>query len=402
MRGPVESRRFGFWHWAFLVLLALGAVSTVRRFTGGLGDATNLSDAYPWGLWKAFNVLVAIGLGGAGFTIMGVVYVFNVERFRPIVRPVVLMAFLAYVSAAISLFVDIGRSWAIWHPIVMWNPHSVLFEVAWCLMLYTAVLVLEGSGMLFERWGWRRMVRWQHAVTVPIVIVGVLLSTLHQSSLGALFLIVPGKLHPLWYSQTLPLLFFVSAIAMGLSMVILLSRLSARAFGRSLEVPILKDVSRVLLWVLAAYGFLRLYDLETNGALGYAFSFSYEAVLFHVEFLLGVVAPAAILASAVRRQNGRWLHVASLLAVLGFVAYRLNVSLLGFEAAQGGHYLPAWSEVSFTLMMIALAFAAYGFGVKHLDVYPEVTARLARRAVVRPDGAREPRSPVGAGSASLS
>ena len=376
----VASRpRLRFWRVVFCVILALGIVGTFQRFAGGLGRATHMSDAYPWGIWKAFNVLAAIGLGGAGFTIMGVAYVLHVERFRPIVRPTLLMAFLAYVSASISLFVDIGRPWAIWHPIVMWNTHSVLFEVAWCLMLYTAVLFLEGSGMLFERLGWKRMVRIQHAVTIPIVIAGVILSTLHQSSLGALFLIVPGKLHPLWYSADLPLLFFISAICMGLSMVIVLSRLSARAFRRTLEVPLLTDLSRFLLYGLCAYGFLRLYALERGGAFTSLFSLSYETVLFHVEFFLGVVAPIVILGSEQRRRNARRLYAAALMVVMGFVAYRLNVAIVGFEAHQGGHYVPAWSEVAFSLMMVALAFAAYAFGVQHLDVYPEVTERAGSR-----------------------
>ena len=366
--------RLGFWKGTFFVLLAVGIVATIVRLTQGLGAVTNLSDEYPWGLWKAFNVIVAIGLGGAGFTIMGAVYIFNAERFRAIVRPTVLMAFLAYLSAAVSLAVDIGRPWAIWHPIVMWNTHSVLFEVAWCLMLYTCVLVLEGSSMLFERWGWDRMVKIQHAVTLPIVIVGVVLSTLHQSSLGALFLIVPGKLYPLWYTQLLPLLFFISAICMGLAMVLVLSRLSQRTFGRSLEMPVLNGLGRTLAAFLWVYGVVRVFDLAVNHSLHLAFQPTYEAALFQVEFLLGVVVPGVMLAFPAVRTSAKRLYAAGLLVILGFVAYRLNVSVTGFEAAQGGHYIPAWSEVFISLMFVALGFAAFALGARYLNVYPETRA----------------------------
>ncbi len=365
------SYRLGFWKGMFFILMAIGVVASAIRFTQGLGSVTNLTDEYPWGLWKAFNVLVAIGLGGAGFTIMGAVYIFNAERFRAIVRPTVLMAFLAYFSASVSLAVDIGRPWAIWHPIVMWNPNSVLFEVAWCLMLYTCVLLLEGSSMLFERWGWDRLVKIQHAVTLPIVIVGVVLSTLHQSSLGALFLIVPGKLYPLWYTQILPLLFFISAICMGLAMVLVLSRLSQRAFGRSLELPVLNGLGRTLAAFLWVYGVVRIFDLGANHNLHLAFQPTYEAAMFQVEFLLGVVAPAVMLAFPSVRTNAGRLYAAGVLVILGFIAYRLNVSVTGFEAAQGGHYIPAWPEVFISLMMVALVFGAFTFGARYLNLYPD-------------------------------
>lgn len=375
--------RLTFWKGMFFLLLALGLGVTIVRMFQGLGSVTNLSDAYPWGLWKGFNVLVAIGLGGAGFTIMGTVYVFNAQRFRSIVRPVVLMAFLAYASAAFSLCIDIGRPWAIWHPIVMWNPHSVLFEVAWCLMLYTCVLLLEGSGMLFERWGWARMVRIQHAITLPIVIVGVVLSTLHQSSLGALFLIVPGKLHALWYTELLPLLFFVSAICMGLAMVIMLARLANRAFGRAIEMSLIGHLARILVGMLWVYGITRLFDLGTRGALPLAIALDYESALFLVEFAMGVALPAVLLASSRRRSDPGWLYASSVLVVFGFVANRLNVSITGFEAAQGGHYVPAWAEIFVTLMVVAMVFGAYWFAARYLDIFPKAKVR----AVVRvPDG----------------
>jgi len=386
-----RTYRLGFWKGMFYLIVAIGVIVTIIRYAKGLGAVTNLTDRYPWGLWKAFNVLVGVGLGGAGFTLMGVVYVFNAKRYRAIVRPAVLMAFLAYTSVAVALTIDIGRSWAIWHPIVMWNPHSVLFEVAWCLMLYTGVLILEGSSMIFERLGWHRLVHIQHNATVPIVIAGVLLSTLHQSSLGSLFLIVPGKLHPLWYTSMLPVLFFLSAICVGLAMLIIMSRLSAHAFGRQFDVPLLGDLSRLLVAMLGVFGLARIWDLTLRGELGQAFGWGYEAGMFQLEFGLGVVVPFVLLAWPRLRANWHILYGSAMLCVFGFVMHRLNVSITGFEQAQGGHYVPSWEEIFVTLMVVALAFGAFGLAVKNLPVFPDVGAGAVRDSEpvrLRPEPAR--------------
>lgn len=362
--------RPSFWTWVLLCIVAVGIPATLYRLFAGLGATTNLTDRYPWGLWKAFNVVAAIGLGAAGFTTMGIVHVLGLREFRSLGRLAVLAAFLAYLSAAISLAVDIGRPWAIWHPIVMWNPHSVLFEVAWCLMLYTVVLVLEGSGMLCERMGWTRLLRIQHGITVPVVIAGVLLSTLHQSSLGALFLIIPGKLHPLWYTKMLPLLFFLSAVAVGLSMVIVLSRLAVRRLGARIQTATLADLARILLCVLAVYGQVRLVDLVQRGVQGMAFGLGFESLMFELEFLVGVVLPVVLLAFPVIRETEKGLFAASLCVVFGFVANRLNVAISGIEGAQGGRYIPSVGEVLISLLVLSLAILAFRLGVRLLAVFP--------------------------------
>jgi len=270
----------------------------------------------------------------------------------------------------VALMYDLGRPWNIWHPLVMWNPSSVMFEVAWCVTLYSTVLFLEFSSMVFEKLEWKRAVRVQRLITIPLVIAGVILSTLHQSSLGTLYLIVPGKLHQIWYTPLLPVLFFVSAISVGLAMTIVESRLSARAFGRQLEAPLLKEVGRFLLAALIIYGLVRVGDLVHRGALWSALDFSYESQLFLVEFVLGLVAPLVLLAVPRWRQNMRALYGASMLVVLGFVTNRLNVSITGFEGAQGGHYLPSLSEAVITLMLVALGFAAFRLAVRYLNVFP--------------------------------
>lgn len=365
-----EKRLPGLWTLVFYALVAVGAGLAVVRYTQGLGAVTHLSDAFPWGLWIGFDVLCGVGLAAGGFTITTLVYVFDAKRFQPIVRPTILTAFLGYLLVVFALLLDLGRPWNLWRPVVMWNPHSVMFEVAWCVMLYTTVLTLEFSGMVLERLGWTRALKVQHAVVLPLVIAGALLSTLHQSSLGSLYLIVPGKLHPLWYSPLLPVLFYVSSIAVGLAMVIVESRLTSRAFGRELELPLLSEVGRVLVAVLGFYGVIRIYDLVHRHAIGLAFDASREALFFQLEFVLGILLPAGLLARPEVRRNCRRLYGSSLLVVMGFVVNRLNVSITGFEAAQGGHYVPAWSELAITLMLVALGFGAFSLAVRHLPVYP--------------------------------
>lgn len=365
-----KGLRFGPWAIVFYLLLAAGAVILAVRYARGLGAVTNLSDAFPWGLWVGFDILCGVGLAAGGFAVTSLVYVFNVKRFKPIVRPTVLTAFLGYVLVVVALLFDLGRPWNLWRPMVFWNPRSVMFEVSWCVMLYLTVLFLEFSGMVFERLGWTRALVAQQAATVPLVVAGAVLSTLHQSSLGSFYLIVPGKLHALWYSPLLPVHFFLSAIAVGLAMVIVESRLSSRAFGRSLEMPLLMDVGRALAVALGVAGGVRLYDLARRGALGDALAPTREAAFFQLEFALGVLIPVLLLALPQVRRNARRLYAAALLAVVGFVVNRLNVSITGFEGAQGAHYVPALPEYLVTVMMVAIAFALFGLAVRFLPVYP--------------------------------
>ena len=216
-----------------------------------------------------------------------------------------------------------------------------MFEVAWCVTLYSTVLTLEASGMVFEKLRWKRAARIQHAITVPLVIMGVILSTLHQSSLGTLYLIVPGKLHPIWYSSMLPILFWVSAVGIGLAMVIVESRLSSRAFGRQLEMHILSEVGRVLVAVLGVYGVLRVFDLvEPRRPRPRPSPSRTRARCSCSSSCSGSWPPWRCSPSRRSGRTSRLLTLAAFLAILGFVTNRLNVSITGFDAAQGGHYMP--------------------------------------------------------------
>jgi c(7)-type cytochrome triheme protein len=373
----MKTPRITFWRGVLLIVLGSGLYSTYLRFSAGLGASTALSDRFPWGLWIGFDVLCGVALAAGGFTISAVVYVFNIERFRPIIRPTILTAFLGYLLVIIALLFDLGRPYRIWHPLVMWNPRSVMFEVAWCVTLYTAVLALEFSPILFQRLRLKRLLRITRSITIPLVMLGVILSTLHQSSLGSLYLIVPHKLHPLWYSPLLPLFFFVSAIGLGCAMTIVESFLSYRAFRKRLEIDLLADLGKVIVVTLSVYLILRIQDLIRRGVLQQVFAPTYEGRMFLAEVLLGIIAPIVLLVIPRIRSNHFSLFVASLLVVLGFIMNRLNVSLTGMEGALGS-YFPSWTEVSVTSMIVALGFVLFATAIKYLPVFPPEESREAK------------------------
>ena len=361
--------KFTFWRAVLLVILAAGFYSTLLRFTKGLGAATHLTDRFPWGLWISFDVICGVGLAAGGFTLAAIVYVFHLRRFHPILRPSILTAFLGYALVAVALLYDLGKPYNIWHPLIMWNPHSVMFEVAWCVMLYLTVLALEFSPAVFERFRMQKPLELLKAITIPLVIVGVLLSTLHQSSLGSLFLIVPSKLHPYWYSPLLPLFFFISAVGAGMAMVIFESNLSARAFGQEIEMPLLAALGRAMAGVLGVYGILRLRDLWRRGALVHLREPSTETFLFVLEIVLGLLIPLSLLLLRRVREDREGLFAAAVLVITGFFLNRLNVSITGLEYSARAHYFPKWTEVAVTLSMVGIGFVCFALAARYLNVF---------------------------------
>jgi Ni/Fe-hydrogenase subunit HybB-like protein len=365
-----------FWRIAALVILAGGAYATWVRFTQGLGASTHLNDHAPWGLWIGFDILCGVGLAAGGFAITTAVYILHLEKLRPIVRPTILTAYLGYMLVVVGLMFDLGRPWNIWRAMVLWNPHSVMFEVAWCVMLYNTVLALEFSPMLFERLKWHGAVRVVKRVVVPLVGLGFLLSTLHQSSLGSLYLIMPTKLHPLWYSPILPILFWVSAVAAGLGMVIFESGLSARAFGRALEFDVLQSVSKVMAAFLGLFLVVRFLDLAWRGALPYAFRLtgrgSYEAGMFWLEIAL-LTLPILLVAIRRVRANPQALVACSAVVVGGFLVNRLNVSTTGLDASSGIHYFPSWMEIAVTMSIVVVGLNLFRLAARYLPVFHDAT-----------------------------
>lgn len=370
-----------FWRVLFVIIIACGAYSTWLRFFRGLGASTNLSDAFPWGLWIGFDVLCGVMLAAGGFTLMATVHIFNAKRFKPIARPALLTAFLGYLLVIAALMFDLGRPYRIWHPLIMWNPRSVMFEVGWCVTLYTSVLSLEFLPIVFERLRFEKPLRILRMISVPLFILGIILSTLHQSSLGSLYLIVPGKLHPLWYSPLLPVFFFLSAIAVGLAMTIFESTMSSRHFNHQLEKPLILDLGRILLVVLIVYTVLRAQDLLRRDVLRLAFNTTQEASMFWVEVGLGLIVPIVLMLVRKLRENPMSLYVVSIMVVSGFLVNRLNVAVTGMERSAGITYVPRWTEVAVTLSIVAAGIALFAAAVKYLPIFHEMPPARADRRI---------------------
>ncbi len=346
------------WRAIFAAILLSGVYATYLRIFYGLGGSTNLNDQFPWGIWIGFDVMCGVGLAAGGFTLVAIVHIFNIEKYHAVLRPAILTAFLGYLLVVVGLLFDLGRPDRLWHPLVMWNPHSVMFEVAWCVTLYSTVLFLEFIPVVLERFGWTRPMLWIHRISVPLMIMGILLSTLHQSSLGSLFLIVPSKLYPLWYSPLLPLQFYVSAIAVGMAMTIFESWHSSRAFGRALELPLLASLGRVLAVTMSVVLWIRILDLVHRDALRLLSQNRVETWLFLLEMALMIVPTVLLYQRKVRLSPGA-LYACAVMVVFGFVANRLNVATTGLEAGSGTHYIPKWSEISITLSIIGVGFATF-------------------------------------------
>jgi Ni/Fe-hydrogenase subunit HybB-like protein len=396
--GTPRGFRPGFWLlFGGSLILALGVITLVR-FTHGLGAVTNLSDTFPWGLWIGFDLLCGVGLAAGGFAVTATVHILHLKDFKPIVRPTVLTAFLGYLLVIAALLVDLGRPWNIWHPIIMWNPHSVMFEVGWCVMLYTTVLSLEFAPIVIERFRERFKLEWMlkalKTVTPVLVILGVILSTLHQSSLGSLFLIVPEKMNPLWYTPMLPVLFFVSALAAGIAMTVVESWFSRRAFGKPIETALLGRLSRVSVVVLAIFLAFRVRDLVARDALAQLWPWHWYSSLFVFELGLGVVVPMVLLASDRFRRSPRRLALGQGLVVLGFIVHRLNVSITSIEAATGQRYTPAVPEFLLSMGLVAIGMLAFFTACRYLPVFPEGCAIEAQEKQLFRRGAMAPAPPA--------
>jgi len=227
-------------------LIVLAFVVAMIRYANGLGAISNLNDNTGWGLWISFDLLCGVALASGAFITASMVYLFGGERYRPLLRPAILTGFLGYLMVILALMIDLGRPERIWYLVIFWNHHSVMFEVGWCVMLYTFVLALEFSPLVFERFGLEAPRRLIHALIIPLAIAGATLSTLHQSSLGSLYTILPDQLDKIWYTPLLPLMFWLTAVAVGPAMVILESTISSRVFRRGLELDLLGGLARVI------------------------------------------------------------------------------------------------------------------------------------------------------------
>ncbi len=364
-----RSRRLVGWT-AVGILWAVTAVVLLVRFTKGLGETTAMTDAFPWGVWIG-AIQSGVALSGGGFVMAATVHVVHLRRFRPILRPAVLTAFLGYNFVAASLLIEIGRPYRIWHPIAMWQHHSIMFEVAWCVTLYMIVLALEFSPVVFDKFKFEKAQQIFELVTIPLVIMGVLLSTLHQSSLGSMFLLMPQKVDPLWYTPLLPVFFLISSVAVGLCVVVVEFFYAAKLFGRTAELELLPDLARTASWVLILYLAVKAVDLSARHAWPAASLRSFQGVSFWFEYFLGGILPAVMLSSRRIRKNLKLLVSACFLVMAGVVLNRLNTSWIGMLNYAGPVYSPSWMEFAVTLTLATGVIVIFGVASKFLPVFSE-------------------------------
>ncbi len=370
------SKSFSLFKSVLWAIMGVWAVVTAARYLHGLGATTGLNDATPWGLWIAFDVMAGVALAAGGFVLAATVYIFGLEKYRPFARPAILTAFLGYIAVAIGLMYDLGLPWHIWHPVVFPQHHSVLFEVAMCVILYLTVLAMEFAPVALEHpWFDRPLFQTIHKllkrVTLLLVVAGIVLSTLHQSSLGSLFLIQPFRVHPLWYSPIVYVLFFVSAIGLGLMMVTLESLLSGWFFGHKIKTELLGGLGRAASCVLLLYVALRAGDLLVRGQLGHAFDGSWQGFLFLFELLVSALLPAVLLSFRRVRTSVAGLGCCSALAVMGMIGYRFNICIVTFTRPDGLPYVPSWTEVAVSAGVVAGAILTFIFFVENLKVYAD-------------------------------
>ena len=355
-----------------VLLIIIGGGVALYRMIYGLGASTDLNDGYPWGFWLGMDVLGGVAMAAGGFIIACAVYIFNWKKYHAIVRPAILTAFLGYLMAVAAIFLDIGHPFRLPHPMFMWQYHSVMWVVAMHVIFYTTTLALEFSPMLFERLGWEKANKAVGRIMVGAVIFGVMLSTLHQSSLGAVFLIAPSKMSPLWWDTKLPFHFLVSAVAMGLSMVSFETMLSKKFLNHEVDKEIFFGLARGVLIVLSFYLCLKLYQLFVVASPGLAFNGTIEGNMYLLEMLVGVLLPIGILSSKKRRTNIGTIFSVNILVIVGVMLNRMNVGLFSMESYttwRGATYSPSWMEFLVSLGIISLGVFLYKMSAKHLPLF---------------------------------
>jgi Ni/Fe-hydrogenase subunit HybB-like protein len=358
------------------IIVVIGLIVTFIRFTGGLGAVTNLSDYNPWGLWIGFDLLVGVALAAGGYVTSAAVYIFGMKKYHSAVRPAILTGFLGYMLVVIALNYDVGRPWRLPYPfIIQQGTTSLLFEVAACVALYLSVLFIEFSPAAMEWLGLKRARNLVVKLTLLLTIFGVILSTLHQSSLGALFLIAPAKLHPLWYSPYLPVFFFVSSIIAGLSMVIFESTLSHRFFVDKMDAAHLKEKDDIALGfgkaaslVLAGYFITKVIGISEGN--NWHFLATAYGLWFLVELLGFVALPCFLYAVGVRDKNLKLIKWTAAWTVVGIIVNRFNVCLVAFNwhLPSSERYFPHWMEIAISVFLVTLGVVAYRFIVTRMPI----------------------------------
>ncbi len=370
---------FSLFNFIALIVLGLGVYLTYLRFAGGLAAVTNLSDHNPWGIWISFDLLCGVALAAGGYVTSSAVYLFGMKEYHSAVRPAILTGFLGYALVFLAINYDVGRPWRLPYPLVVQQgTTSVLFEVGLCVGIYLTVLFIEFSPAAMEWLGLKRARNLVVKLTILLTIFGVVLSTMHQSSLGALFLIAPSKLHPLWYSSYIPIYFFVTSIVAGLSMVIFESTLSHRFFAYKMDETHLKEANGITLgfgkaasYVLAGYFAIKVLGISSENHWHYLKT-GY-GTWYLVELLGFVALPSLLYAIGVRIKNLPLIKWTSVLAVLGVILNRFNVCLVAFnwQLPSSERYFPNWMEFGISAFIVMIGLVLYRFIVTRMPILYE-------------------------------
>lgn len=367
--GNIKLRRYPVGPGMILIWLtgAAGLSVAVYRWIVGL-RITNMSDGRPWGIWISFDMMSGVGLAAGAFTVAAVVYIFNLKKLYPILRPTILTGFISYILAALTLLVDLGLPDRIWHLLVYWNIHSPLFEIGWCVMIYTTVLALEFSPILFDALGWKVPLKIIRRITIPLVVLGIMLSTLHQSTLGTMLTIMPYRINPLWYSGLMPLYFFLTAIGAGLAMTVFETYHSARTYQQKFELGIVSRLTKGIPYVLGTYFVIRIGELFISGNYVYLLQESWPTFLFLIEMIGGVLIPALLFADPRVRNNPTGIVWAAFLTMGGLIMNRFNASLVFMN---GDFYFPSATEIIVSIGLTCLGIIAFDAAVRFLPMFPE-------------------------------
>lgn len=398
-------------------LAAFGLLLVLYRYAFGLGAATNLGDGYPWGIWIGFDILAGIALAAGGFVMAGTVHLFGGHKYHALARPAILTALLGYLLFIFGLFFDLGRPWNLWRAIYSWNHASPMFEVAWCVMLYTTVLILEFLPIVLEKFKldnllalWKNVVPWivifmlgmftlamsysfawalvmvtillvweismragwmprDKQMPILLIMAGVIFSTMHQSSLGTIFLMAPTKLHALWYTPIIPLLSLLSAIMVAPAMVTFESLMSEKILKHKARFDLLSDLAKWMPYLLSFYLLIKVGDIVGRHATIHAFTMSPQSISWWLEVLIGVIFPLILYLSPeiIRNKNG--LLWASIFVIIGLIWNRINVAVVGIIVEKWESYYPFWVEIFISIGVVALGLIVFKWAVENLPIY---------------------------------
>ncbi len=361
------------------IIIFVGLIITVLRFTKGIGAVTNLDNNNPWGLWIGFDLLCGVSLAAGGYVTSSACYIFGLKKYHSAVRPAILTAFLGYALVVFALNYDVGRPWKLPYPIFYsQGTSSLLFEVGLCVFLYLTVLFVEWTPAAFEWLGFKKIRNWVVRLTLVLTIFGVVLSTLHQSSLGALFLIAPSKLHPLWYSGYLHVYFFISSMFAGMSMVIFEGTLAHKWLHSKMDDTHLAEADGVVLgfgkaasFVMMGYVGIKIIGIAVDN--NWHYLTTGWGLWFLLELIGFVLFPAILYSVGSREKNTKLIRIAAVWTVLGIVFNRLNVSLIAFNwhLPSADRYFPSFMEISTTVFIVTIGVVVYRFVATRMPILYE-------------------------------